>query len=253
MDRLWNLLRPPYRWLLRRAAGSRGLDIAIGGQRLRLHPRFADNSWEMIETESYGVYVRLIRPCDTIYDIGAHIGTYTVIGAKLTGPKGHVIAYEPHDVTRRFLTTHLKWNGVCNRVTVRDVCLGAQAGWQDFYYGAGAEAAEGMNGLVPVEGFQKKGVRVATLDEEIECTGLSPNLVKVDVEGGEWDVLQGAQQTLARCRPTLLLSVHPPALAKIGITPERLFSFLAAQGYQTRVLAQDHEMHVLASHLKGKP
>jgi hypothetical protein len=103
-----------------------------------------------------------------------------------------------------------------------------------------------MNGLVPVEGFNKVTVQVNTLDAEVAELGLIPCLIKIDVEGAEWDVLKGAEQTLRQYQPRLCLSLHPIALAKLGVTPETVLEWLTQRGYSYEVIARDHEIHVMA-------
>lgn len=89
-------------------------------------------------------------------------------------------------------------------------------------------------------------MQVTTLDREVEELDLIPDIIKIDVEGAEWDVLRGAEQTLAAHGPTLILSVHPEALSKLGIAAADIEAWLKERGYDWRVIARDHEVHVIA-------
>ncbi len=247
---VWSLLRKPYLAALNLLAGRSGIEVRIAGCGLRLHPAFATQNWETVEAASYRAYVDAVRPGMVVYDIGAHIGTYSILALKRSAPTGRVVAYEPFAYTRRFLAQHLQWNACAERAQVRDACCGAAAGTADFYFAPGQ--AEGMNGLVPVAGFSRMTVPVVTLDAEVAELGLVPDLIKIDVEGAEWDVLRGAERTLAAHRPTLFLSVHPDALAKQGLAAADIEDWLAQRGYAWRVLARDHEVHVVASPVQSE-
>ena len=242
LDPLWRLARGPYLKLLRRMSPS-GVPVTIAGTPLRLDADFATQNWETVEAEAYSAFASRVRPGARIVDVGAHIGTYTLIAALRAGASGRVMAFEPEADTRAALLRHLEWNAVGPRVIVRDCCCGAQAGTAKFYFRKGAE---GMNSLLPTAGFGERVVTVVRLDDEIEALDGAPDLVKVDVEGAEFEVLRGAEQTLRRHHPVLLLSLHPGPLGRLGSSEAEILAWLAGLGYATRVLARDYEVHVLA-------
>jgi FkbM family methyltransferase len=244
---LWALLRRPYLTTLQVLAGGGGVEVEIAGCRIRVSPEFATWSWETVEAVSYQAFSEAVEPGMVVYDVGAHFGTYSIIALKRSGPEGRVVAYEPHEFTRRYLRKTLEWNDALERTVIRDVCCGATAGIADFYCAPGQ--AEGMNGLLPVDGFVKETARVTTLDRDVRELNLVPDIIKIDVEGAEWDVLRGAEQTLAEYSPTLFLSVHPNALSTLGIDVGDIQGWLAERSYDWKVIARDHEMHVLARHL----
>lgn len=241
---VWALLRRPYLATLQLLAGGSGIEVEIAGCGIRLSPKFATQNWETVEAGSYRAFLESLVSGAVVYDVGAHIGTYSIIALKRSGPAGRVVAYEPHEFTRRYLQQHLRWNDGLDRTIIRDVCCGAALGSADFY--CIPDQAEGMSGLVPVEGFAKEAVRVTTLDREVRDLGLVPDIIKIDVEGAEWDVLKGAEQTLATHGPTLFLSVHPEALSTLGIDVEDIKGWLSERGYAWQVVARDHELHVVA-------
>lgn len=92
---------------------------------------------------------------------------------------------------------------------------------------------------------------MATVDGEVERLGLTPSLVKVDVEGWELDVLRGAEEVLGRHRPVLLVSVHPDVLEQRGISVAEVLLYLRARGYEPEIVERDHELHVFARGLRG--
>jgi FkbM family methyltransferase len=242
---LWNLLRAPYLKVLRTFAKKHGLLVSVGGHKMRLHPDFATQNWETVEYDSYQSFAALLRPGNVVFDVGAHIGTYTLIALQKVGDNGRVVAYEPHTFTRKYLEQHLDWNGGLKRTIVRDLCCGVSEGMTDFY--CRSDRAEGMNSLVPTDGFEKKSVMMTTLDKDVETLAIIPTLIKIDVEGSEWDVLKGALRTISKYHPTIFLSLHPVALSKLGVSPNQVLEWLVEHGYRHKMISQDHEIHVVAS------
>ena len=237
-------MRGPYVKALRLLAGRRGIGVRVGGMSIELDPTFATQGWEGFEFESYRTFAEQVGPGDVVYDVGAHIGTYSLLALDASKPDGIVVAYEPDDTAREYLRHHLTRAGLAQRAVIRDVCCGSEQRTATFFHRAGK--AEGISGLLPVEGFETKSVRVTTLDAEVSGLGLIPVIVKIDVEGAEMDVLNGAVRTLESHRPRILLSIHPEQLRKIGLDPDIVLFWLRERGYACRVLGRDHEIHVFA-------
>lgn len=243
-ERFWASTRAPYRAILRVLAGRRGLPMAIGGHTIRLDSRVVNLNWETVEPEAYRAFAAQVRPGDVVYDVGAHFGTYSVIASRRAGPSSRVVAYEPCTLTREYLARHLAWNGVERQVTVRPLCCGALPGKARFFYRPGVP--EGINGLVEADGLAETWVDVTTVDAEVALLGLVPGIIKIDVEGAELDVLRGAEAVLATHRPRLLLSLHPAALARQGLSPGAVVDWLASHRYRCDHVSEDQELHVLA-------
>ena len=240
----WERMRAPYRSILMRLAGRDGLPMIVGGQTMHLSPDIVNLNWETVEVDSYRAFAAEIAPGDVIYDVGAHFGTYTLIGVERGGPETRVVAYEPCDLTRQYLMRHLRWNRAESRVLVRPVCCGSAYGSATFFHRPGKP--EGINGLLPQDGLTPTTVRITTIDREVEELKLVPALIKIDVEGAELEVLKGAAHVLDTYRPRVLLSLHPRQLAQIGLDCEAVLDWLRARGYRTDVVGEDQEVHVLA-------
>jgi hypothetical protein len=80
---------------------------------------------------------------------------------------------------------------------------------------------------------------VTTLDELVDRHGLAPDVVKIDVEGHEAKVLVGAERTIERFRPRLIVEVHPSELRAAGEHPSQIAAWLSERGYHIRTFA-DH-------------
>lgn len=248
LDPIWSMLRKPYVTFMRVFGRRRGIAVEIAGSKMRLHPDFCSGNWENIEVESYRAFAANVQTGSVVFDVGAHIGTYTIIAVQNAGTRGRVIAYEPNASAREYLIMHLLWNNSMAQTTVRDICCGAETGTSDFFHKPGQ--AEGTSGLIPVEGFSRSAALISTLDQEVTSLGLVPNVIKIDVEGTEWDVLKGAEDILRRHRPVLFLSLHPGALATRNESADEVMDWLEQRGYVYEVIAVDHEVHVLARSVK---
>ena len=131
----------------------------------------------------------------TFWDVGAHVGFFTVLGARLVGEQGSVHAFEPVDENRRRLEAAVERNG-CANVVVHPIALSAAAG-EAFIHAHEASAMWSLAG-------EGEGVPVRT--EALDSVRLpAPDLVKIDAEGVELEVLRGGKELLSGVRPALLV------------------------------------------------
>ena len=235
---------PSYLRVLKNSGSQPGCFSRLAGHTVKLDPRFATQSWEATETETYRAFVSEIRRGDVVYDVGAQIGTYAILGVQCSAPNGRAVAYEPMDGSRKFLNLHPRLNKAGNRVIVRSFCCGSEPGTARFYHDA--RKIDGDCSLVFRSWSEHSDVKLVTLDSEVSELGLIPSVIKIDVEGWEWEVLKGARKTLERYRPCLFLSLHPPALNELGVSDGAVLSWLEELGYKWQTIARDHEVHVLA-------
>jgi FkbM family methyltransferase len=171
------------RWWL---PGSRGKILRILG-----------GSYEPEQTRLFEEHV---HPGDTVLDVGAHVGYYTVLSAVLAGGRGAVWAFEPNPANARFLRRHAEINGLRN-VHVTEAAASDAEGTARFDFGTGSGT-----GRLSAGGALE--VRTIRLDDFCAARALAPSAVKIDVEGAERAVLEGARETLARHRPVIFLSTH---------------------------------------------
>ena len=156
------------------------------------------------ERETQAAIARLTRPGDVCYDLGANAGFFTLAMARLSQPGGRVYAFEPLPANGSHLLHHLAVNRL-ESVTLLPLALGgADFAVTDFQM---AESAA-MGRLQP--GSNSRLVcPCSSLDALVYRHGLAaPNLLKIDVEGAEFEVLQGAARVLREHRPRLVLALH---------------------------------------------
>jgi FkbM family methyltransferase len=150
----------------------------------------------------------LVRPGMTIYDLGANVGFISMIAARLIGPQGRVVSFEPLPSNAR----QIKYNAALNNfshVTVREEAMGDEEGQGSFQVTNFPTTGRLKNDSVHKERIGELTVRVRRLDAVVAEAKLPlPDLIKMDVEGAEVCVLEGASHTLATARPVMLIELH---------------------------------------------
>lgn len=182
-------------------------------------------------------YSRLLHGGDVALDIGANIGAHTLHIARCVGEHGRVIAIEPTDFAYGKLCRNLALNPeLAARVTVFQTMLVAPGGTTEPepVYASWPLAATGeLHPLHLGQLMSTSGALAQTLDELLMPCGLTRvDLVKIDIDGHECAALRGAQQTLARFRPAIVMELAPYVLRERGASLAELLSLLAPVGYR---------------------
>jgi FkbM family methyltransferase len=183
----------------------------------------------------------LLQPGDVFFDVGAHHGWMSMVAARRTGRTGRVVAFEPSPSSVDFLRYHKRMNRLAQMEIVPKAVTRADAAATPFNLIGNGDAV--MNSLVEIEEVKSDSrgstvvqVEAITLDTYSQQTGLVPAMVKIDTEGAELWVCQGARRLLAHSRPTLIIATHPAWLPE-GQKIEDLFALLSDYGY--RIIASD--------------
>jgi FkbM family methyltransferase len=170
----------------------------------------------------------LVRPGMTVYDMGANVGFISMIAARLVGPQGRVVSFEPLPANAR----QIKYNASLNdfsHIAVREEAMSDEDGKAVFQTTDFPTTGRLDNGSVNEAQAGEVLVAVRRLDAVIAEAKLPlPDLIKMDVEGAEANVLKGASQTLATARPLMLIELHG--------TNEPVASALEEQRYTAHVL-----------------
>lgn len=161
------------------------------------------------EPETQAAFAALLRPGMTVYDVGANVGFLSMIAARLVGPQGCVVCFEPVPATACQILYNAALNGFTH-LFVREEALGREDGQARFLVSAAPTLSRCAAVGHPGQEVGELTVRVRRLDTVTADTGLpKPDLIKIDVEGAEVDVLAGASHTLATApRPLLLIELH---------------------------------------------
>ena len=162
------------------------------------------------EPNVIGALQEHLRVGDTCLDVGGHVGYLTLLMARLVGPAGRVVAFEPVPETFEALRENVRLNHLEN-VGLECTAVGENEGMISLF----CDAAQELSWTPSVSAYSVPGnqikrisVPVLSLDRFLESSSLRPNLVKIDVEGAELEVLRGARKMLLEVRPVVLVEIH---------------------------------------------
>ena len=188
--------------------------------------------WEANYT---AVFKRLVRPGDTVFDIGSHLGVYTLLGAAAAGPTGRVHAFEPNARFATLLGRSISVNGFSGYTQVHNHAVGAEEGTTElrysWEYAGGGHLAIGL-GDRPAE-LTAQRCRVAPLDALFPDPDFTVDVVKMDVEGTESFALRGMWNLLARSpRVRVMFEFAPGMLASHGSGAAELIGLFTGLGFR---------------------
>jgi FkbM family methyltransferase len=168
---------------------------------------------------------QMTRPGMMVLEVGASIGAFTVPLARFVGPGGRVVAFEPQRIMYQMLCGNLALNAIDN-VVAHNSAAGRSNG--SIAVPSVDYTKPGNFGGVPLGSRQGDIVPLVTIDS---LALPSCHLIKIDVEGMELDVLEGANSTLRRFRPRLYVEndrpeKSPPLIAHLLALDYRLYWFL---------------------------
>jgi FkbM family methyltransferase len=184
---------------------------------------FIRGDQEAYKTEAF---LKNFKPGSIFFDIGAHIGYYSAIGAMLNNGKGHVYSFEPRPMNAGFFRKHMKRNNFRD-VTLFEAAVGEKDGEVKFDTDHGS-----ATGRVSNDGdLSVKQVSIDRMVREGELP--SPDFIKIDVEGGEIEVLKGLNEVVNRYRPKMIIATHNPECYRFTV------DFLNHNNYSFEVLNPD--------------
>jgi FkbM family methyltransferase len=195
------------------------------------------------ETDEVRYLRRVLKPGDTAIDAGAHIGFFTIQMASIVGTGGRVYAFEPFDANADLLEQSIVENQFTDRIVFRRAAVGAVSGTATLTFPLETLNTGGAyllrEGTAALAGNQKKDVPVVALDDA--AIRRPVRFIKMDVEGAEPLVVQGAAALLKADRPIVLSELHPTQLERAsGTTADSFLSALRTLGYRAHAIEHDN-------------
>ena len=190
-------------------------------------PMMLSRALGLYEAQKTEAIMTCLKPGATFVDVGANKGDFTLLASKIVGANGKVFSFEPAPSNCEWVRRSIKLNGYHN-VTLYELALSDTNGRGQLYLGD----KSGWHSLVPDRtNSDRKTLSVVTrtLDSVLkEAHQCNVDMIKIDVEGFELEVLQGAYSTLSSNRDIILLiDIHPAS----GVDPREVCGFLSKLGF----------------------
>lgn len=196
---------------------------------------YRDRSYEPLETS----FIRSrLRTGDVFIDIGANIGVHSLKAARIVGPLGLVIAFEPEPYNFGLLRRNITLNGATEIVKPINAAIGDEPGVARIYSSSSNfgdhrlyHSAENER---PFTDVIVNRLDAALLDLRVDRV----DFIKIDVQGFEEKVVSGMAGLFeSKLRPTIMLEFWPIGIQAAGGVPERILSALSTLGYQLHTLS----------------
>jgi FkbM family methyltransferase len=236
-------LRPVYARALAARYRDTGLAWTLNGTPVRIHPDCREQMGQVYDPSVVAWLRPRVRPGQTVWNVGANVGAYTLQLAAWVGPTGHVLAVEPNPAARQLLAQHCAWSGVRDRVTILGAAVGERPGTATLYVdGASPMSAVGRpNPLLAHP--SRVDVPVTTLDALL-ATHPRPDWLVMDIEGYELHALAGGPAFAAlRPRVGIVCELHPDVWPTLGQSGADLDARLAEMGRTIVPLRGDDDPH----------
>lgn len=181
------------------------------------------------EPQESALIRRFLRPGMTFVDVGANVGYYSLMASASAGPTGRVLAIEPNPDLCECLEQTIRENRIRN-IVVAQAAMAEESGWADLFIPK--QPGNNTATMVPHEGGTPVRVRVLTLDEYLEQQQITTvDFLKIDVEGFEDKVLEGARSALRAKRiRAVICEFNGHWLRSRGGTPRDCFNLIRSFG-----------------------
>ena len=202
---------------------------------IRVNPRTGQNAQRGIgEPEVQRALLEHLRPGMTFYDLGANIGFFSLMAARLVGPEGHVFSFEADPEIATRLRENLSRNQFTHAQVVQKAVWSENTTVSFARVDPGTSPDRGL-GHVSAGGSESGIITVETVTlDQFAAANPAPDFLKCDVEGAEVAAFQGAAELLAKKHPILLVEMHSPE------NQRALLRQFASFGYQCRQLDETH-------------
>lgn len=188
---------------------------------------------------------RSLKPGDTFVDVGANIGYFTLLASRCVGESGRVVAIEPAPEHLRALESNLRLNSVGN-VRIVEAAVSDRRSTATLF--SGPECHSGLSTIIADEASRQGleaecEVPTVTLSDTLDPDELeSARIVKIDVEGSEWPVVNGMDRLLSSGRRDLevMVEVAPERMTQYGKSPDDMIRLFSENGFNSYRVENDY-------------
>ncbi len=152
------------------------------------------------EFDKQQLFQKYVKPGMVIYDVGANAGFYTLLSSILTGERGKVLAFEPVPQNIYYIKRHIELNKIVN-ATIIEKAVSDKISKLKFTLGSNLSMGHfSDSGEIEVE--------TISLDDFVKQGNPLPDLIKMDIEGAEYQALEGTKEILRTKKPVIFLATH---------------------------------------------
>lgn len=206
--------------------------------------------YEAEKTETH-FWENVVKDNDVIFDIGANIGYYAILASPIVGKSGLIYCFEPSNAIFHRMVENFDLNkvrntqnikmGLSNEVTKSTFYLGNKENW-------------GMGSLTPNDASsgETEIINVMSLDKFVLANNLYKiDVIKIDVEGSEFKILQGAMSTLSIYQPVVLIEVSNVLLKTNDASADDIYTSFQSIGFDAYEIVSDISLRKLQTHKEG--
>jgi len=205
--------------------------VEIGGQKMFLDEKdsLSLSIWGTFEEFETEIVKKEIKAGDVVLDIGANIGYYTLIFAKLVGESGKVFAFEPDPVNFSLLKKNIEANGYKNVVLIQKAVSNKNEKLKLYL----CEENRGDHRIYDShDNRQSVEVEAIRLEDYFKDYGGKIDFIKMDIQGAEGGATQGMFSLLQKNQVKIITEFWPMGLKKFGINPEKYLKSLTEAGFK---------------------
>lgn len=219
--------------LLEAITFGQGLHKTINGVNVKLPAKYIRYFPSDYEKDNFEFLKSCCGEGATILDIGAHIGLFSTVAAKIAGEYGKIFAFEPAPATIPVLQQTIRINELGHLITPVNQAMGKTPGKMTFF--VSDNEADNSNSLIAYKEDRKLNgvqVEVNTIDNFVANKKLSKiNFIKIDVEGAEYDTLLGGMHVFGKYKPHAIIAIHPEPIKKKGDKLEDIYDLIEELRY----------------------
>jgi FkbM family methyltransferase len=210
-----------------------GLRKKFNGYSVKIPTRFINYFPSNYEAENFSFLSQHCIKGAVVFDIGAHIGLFSVIASEIAGNSGKVFAFEPSPSTTGFLKKTIAINKKEALIFPVQQAMSKEIGKLTFF--VSDNKVDNSNSLVSYEDGRKLSgieVDVNTIDDFAAAKKLTAvDFIKIDVEGAEYDTLRGGTNVFTTKRPACILAIHPIPIKAKGDKLEDIYDYIEKLNY----------------------
>lgn len=209
---------------LRFDAGPSNRTYAIGDNELPIQQALAD----------------YLRSGDVFYDVGANVGFFTVIGARLVSACGSVYAFEPVPENAAYVSLNAGLNGFSN-VTIVEKAVCSSSGTRELWLAEYSGGSALTSAQRPPDARRRISVETVSIDDLIFLHGWPrATVIKIDVEGAELEVIHGMRKVLTDVRPVIIFEIDDGDVAAFNRKYHACEGYLREHGYEVKRLKDSY-------------